>query len=337
MKFSVIMPVYNVEAYVIEAVESILNQTYKDFELIIINDGSKDQTGDIADEYAKKDSRVIVIHKQNEGLSSARNLGIKNAIGEFIYFIDGDDYLDLNTFENIEFAIRNSSADVICFGIKTFKEESFIDNDINLSLKDEYYERKFLERREYSGIEFYEKQVENNSLVSSACLYVTKKSLIEENQLMFQPGIIHEDELFTRLLFIHAHKILFLENKFYNRRYRPNSITTIAQSEHNAISLLIIAEELYNINNTLRYSTLNKDVAKFYELSLALIEKLALTDNPRMSAVIKRLSKSPLSKTHKKKKIRLLILLYLDNWAIKLGVKIPIIRHLITPFILNNR
>lgn len=336
MKISVIMPVYNVEAYVIDAIESIINQTYKDIQLIIVNDGSTDSTGSIADEYSRKDTRVRVIHKQNGGLSSARNIGIKKSTGDFIYFIDGDDFLDTDAFEKLVFSNRNTAADVICFGIKTFKEVELIDTDLDLSKKDIYYERQYLARGEYSGIEFYEKQVENNSLVCSACLYIIKKSLIEENYIEFHHDIIHEDELFTRLIFIHANKILFLDNKFYNRRFRPNSITTLAHSEKNAISLLIIAEQLHEYNKTLKHHLLNIDAARFFDLSLTLLEKLSRANKNNLTDAIKRISSSPLSKLLKIYSTRLLILRYPNyNRSIQLATKLPVIRQLITNMMLT--
>lgn len=90
---SVIIPIYNTEKYLSRYIESVLNQSYKNFELLLINDGSKDRSGDICDEYAKKDNRIKVFHKENGGVSSARNLGLDNAKGDYVCFIDSDDYV----------------------------------------------------------------------------------------------------------------------------------------------------------------------------------------------------------------------------------------------------
>ena len=102
---SVIVPVYNVEKYIRNCLDSIINQTYKDLEIILVDDGSTDNSGAICDEYAQKDSRIKVIHKQNGGQSSARNVGLKNATGEFIGFVDSDDTIELNAYEKLVFAI----------------------------------------------------------------------------------------------------------------------------------------------------------------------------------------------------------------------------------------
>lgn len=116
-QISIIVPVYNVEKYLNRCVDSILNQTFKDFELILVNDGSKDKSGNICDEYEKKDSRVKVIHKPNGGVSSARNTGIDNATGKYIMFVDSDDYIDSNMLSNMLKTINND-IDLIVSSIK---------------------------------------------------------------------------------------------------------------------------------------------------------------------------------------------------------------------------
>lgn len=110
-KISVIVPVYNAEKFLFRCIDSILNQTFKDFELLLIDDGSTDRSGDICDEYAKKDLRISVFHKRNGGVSTARNVGLDNARGEWICFIDSDDYISSNYFS----AVEKNDADIILF------------------------------------------------------------------------------------------------------------------------------------------------------------------------------------------------------------------------------
>lgn len=119
-KISVIVPVYNVEKYLRRCIDSILSQTFSDFELLLIDDGSKDKSGDICDEYAAKDARIRVFHKDNGGVSSARNLGLVKANGEFIFFVDSDDYLDNTHLENYSKDIDNF--DLIFQGYKLVDE-----------------------------------------------------------------------------------------------------------------------------------------------------------------------------------------------------------------------
>ncbi|MBQ9782222.1 MAG: glycosyltransferase family 2 protein [Clostridia bacterium] len=111
---SVIVPVYNVQKYLPRCIESILNQSYKDIELILVDDGSPDNTGEICDYYAKKDSRVVVIHKENGGVSSARNAGLNIAKGKFINFVDSDDYIPNDSLENLINLQKENDADLVC-------------------------------------------------------------------------------------------------------------------------------------------------------------------------------------------------------------------------------
>ncbi|MCR5506573.1 MAG: glycosyltransferase, partial [bacterium] len=115
-KISVIIPVYNVELYLSQCLESIINQTYKNLEIILVNDGSKDSSIDICKAYVKKDKRIKYIYQKNMGLSASRNTGIKNATGDYIHFIDSDDYIPLDYYEKMISALGNSDADIVCGG-----------------------------------------------------------------------------------------------------------------------------------------------------------------------------------------------------------------------------
>lgn len=121
---SVIVPVYNVQKYVRKSVESILQQTYKNLEIILVDDGSTDESGKICDMLARSDNRVTVIHKKNGGLSDARNAGLDRATGELIGFVDSDDYIEKNMYEVLEERMRINEADISCCGryLKRVKE-----------------------------------------------------------------------------------------------------------------------------------------------------------------------------------------------------------------------
>ena len=122
---SVIVPVYNVEKYLQKCVDSILNQTFSDFELFLVDDGSPDNCGIICDEYAKKDNRIIVIHKKNGGLSDARNVAIDRAKGEYLTFIDSDDYVAENHLESLYKALMNNGSDIAVANITSFDDNKF--------------------------------------------------------------------------------------------------------------------------------------------------------------------------------------------------------------------
>lgn len=123
---SVIVPVYNVQKYVRKSVESILQQTYKNLEIILVDDGSTDESGKICDMLARSDNRVTVIHKKNGGLSDARNAGLDRATGELIGFVDSDDYIEKNMYEVLEERMRINEADISCCGRYAFNGRSNI-------------------------------------------------------------------------------------------------------------------------------------------------------------------------------------------------------------------
>ena len=122
-KVSVIVPIYNVEKYLDRSVDSLVNQTYENIEIILVDDGTKDSSGEIADRRAKEDSRIKVIHKLNGGLGSARNSGIKEATGEYLLFLDSDDYVDLNTIEELVKEAKKGY-DIVCCGFDRVDEET---------------------------------------------------------------------------------------------------------------------------------------------------------------------------------------------------------------------
>ena len=113
---SVIVPIYNVEKYLERCLDSIIKQTYKNLDIILVDDGSIDNSTKICDEYVKKDSRIKVIHKENGGLSDARNVGIDNSDGKYICFIDSDDYIELDMIENLYDGIVKNNANICCCG-----------------------------------------------------------------------------------------------------------------------------------------------------------------------------------------------------------------------------
>ena len=117
MLISVVIPIYNVEDYIAECIESLLHQSYFDFEIILVDDGSQDSSGKICDAYAQKDSRVRVIHQKNGGVTIARLTGVSNALGEYICCVDGDDYVSKDYIEQIAHAIDQHHADIICCGM----------------------------------------------------------------------------------------------------------------------------------------------------------------------------------------------------------------------------
>lgn len=144
---SVIVPIYNAEKYLSKCIESILNQSLKSLELILVDDGSIDNSGAICDQYAKSDNRVIVIHKQNGGSSTARNVGILAATGNYLSFIDADDYLDLETYEAIQAVIKEKNPDCIDFGWKYISDTGEVSYNLNKLEKEKILNSEIIQEK----------------------------------------------------------------------------------------------------------------------------------------------------------------------------------------------
>lgn len=220
-KISIVVPVYNVEKYIHESLNSILNQTYKNFELLLIDDGSKDNCPQICDEYAKKDSRIRVIHKENGGLSDARNCGIKNATGDYIMFFDSDDYLSSNeAIEKIADKINSENRDVVLFFFK-YSFENRAENGI-VEYNDNYRNIKLSGTTKAQQLE---ELVKNNVYISSAVVKVIRRQLFVDNDLYFVKGIYSEDVDWSARLMICAKSFSLLNESLYIYRQRDMSIS----------------------------------------------------------------------------------------------------------------
>ena len=233
---SVIIPVYNVENYLKECLDSILNQTLRQIEVICIDDGSTDSSPIILEEYSKKDSRVRVIHQKNIGPSVARNAGFQTATGEFVYMIDSDDYLELDALEKMYCLCKANRLEILFFDLVSFYDET---GEIRPST---------LQRSScpnvYDGISYLAFQRSKRAHVTSPCLMMTQRAFLEKHDIKFYPGIIHEDELFCFNVLMNARKVTFVDWKFYHRRIRENSIMTTAKSARNVMGYFICMQEM---------------------------------------------------------------------------------------------
>ncbi len=226
MKFSVIVPIYNVENYLTQCVNSILDQTYKDFELILVDDGSPDSCPLLCDEFAKQDCRVKVIHKENGGLSDARNAGILASQGEYLVFVDSDDYYDTNNvFETVAKEIDSKKVDIVQFHRKWFyeKDGSCIEK---IDLDSSKYENLSKEKTIVA-------LVKNKMVYFSAYQNVISKNFLVENNLYFEKGIKSEDIEWGFRVFSSVPSISILPYSFYvYRAAREGSITKTIDYKH---------------------------------------------------------------------------------------------------------
>lgn len=235
-EISVIVPVYNVEEYLEKCLDSIILQSYKDFELILVDDGSTDKSGIICDEYSKKDNRIKVIHKNNGGLSSARNAGLNVAIGDYIYFCDSDDYIENNCLEIINNYFK-LGYDLVVF---SYVLEGF-SNNWTRSFKTQSYKCDDI-------VDFTINNVFCNNLGWEAWSRAYKRSIIEENNIRFidNKRIFAEDLQFLLFYLPHAKSITAINMPLYHYMYRENSIMSISKTLSKINNMNELSKEVYD-------------------------------------------------------------------------------------------
>lgn len=259
MLISIIVPVYKVENYLNRCIESIVNQTYKNIEIILVDDGSPDNCGEICESYAKIDSRIRVIHKKNGGLSDARNTGLKQAKGDYIMFVDADDYVELDGCENFVKKIFGKDIDIAMGDItrifKNIEYKMCFNNDYLYQIQ--------------TGIDFFKHQLINKSMNMASCRNIYRRSYILEKELFFLTGILHEDEEWLPRVLLGTDKVITTGINFYKYIIREDSITQKKNKQKNAIDLLKICFELETF-----YKTIPDD--KFKELANEYLMKVYL-------------------------------------------------------------
>jgi glycosyltransferase involved in cell wall biosynthesis len=249
--FSIIVPVYNVEDYLKECVESILKQSFNDYEIILVNDGSTDSSGDICDKYAMlSDSNVRVIHKENGGLSDARNVGIENALGSYLIFVDSDDYISKNTLETFYQKLTKSKiTDVLITRLMQVYpdgQQKYMDKDIPIDI---------LNCSDKSRVIKWIFGSSQNTW--PAPRYIINRNFIKRNKLHFSKGYLHEDVDWTMKLFLHAENYLCVEYYWYAHRMdREGSITTTP----NVKRVLDVIELVANNINDSAYKKIDVDM-----------------------------------------------------------------------------
>ncbi len=214
---SIIIPVYNVEYYLKDCIGSVLNCD-DEVEIILVDDGSQDSSGSICDTYAEK-KNITVIHKENGGLSDARNTGLRAARGRYIFFIDSDDYVFDKTIEKLNCFLKNTECEILLF---------------NAEANDDYYTHKGLEERKiYTGLECIECQLkECRDYPTTVWLGVYSREYLIKNDFWFEKGLLHEDELWTQKVLISAEKVCCINKKLYYYRERKDSITDIKNKDN---------------------------------------------------------------------------------------------------------
>ena len=247
---SIVIPVYNVEPYLRECVDSVICQTYKKLEIILVDDGSEDRSGAICDEYALKDQRIHVIHKLNDGLSVARNCGLDASHGEFIYFLDSDDYIAAETIECLVEAINEDAYDFVFFEGVVVREKG--EGNESVYEDNNYYSKK-KSYTSHSAYQLLYQQLINREFCPCVWLMFFKRAFLTDHHIYFYPRIIYEDVLYSFIVYHKGSKAKFVPNVFYFHRKRMGSIIDSNDGTPEGFKSMVT---IYNsINACLRHST----------------------------------------------------------------------------------
>ena len=261
MKVSVIIAAYNIEEYIERCIESVVNQSEREIEIIIVNDGSTDNTLNIIKKMSDLDERILIIDQKNKGLVEARKSGLKNANGKFILFLDGDDWLENNCVEELYKTAIDKNADVVLYNAyKAYEDKKETFNTFNKNLIDDIKKNPI-------------KNLLLDNISPTIWSKFIKKSFIEENNIKFPENISYAEDLATvSNIFINKPKIVFNENRLYNYYHRDNSISNKVSSKvlevDNAIQF--IEDKLVESNS---YDE-NKEAFEFTVFRHMLISKI---------------------------------------------------------------
>ena len=258
-KFSIIIPVYNVEKYIKKCLDSIFEQSFKDYEVIVVNDGTKDNSMDIVKEY-----NVKIINQKNQGLSEARNSGAKKATGEYLIFIDSDDYIDKDLLKEINKSLKNDP-DIVRFQIREVYEDK--------ESKD-YKETPFTNK---NGVEAFN-LITKYHFVENAWSYAIKRSYYEDNNYSFKKGTIHEDFGLLPLVIIKANTVNSISYIGYNYLQRKGSIMSQKDYEKTKKKVSDFYNHYKYLIEEINMTKLDSKVFKSF-ISNSLILKICELDN----------------------------------------------------------
>lgn len=232
VSISVVVPIYNVKEYLEECINSLIEQTINDVEIILVDDGSTDGSETLCDIYADKYDSVRVIHKANGGLGSARNVGLEAATGKFIYFIDGDDSIKKGALEKLYNYAEKELLDVILFSAECFSDGLGINYNAN-----EYKKTQVLDEV-LSGKDLFIRLVDANEYYASIPLRFYRTEYLQRKDYRFPEDIIHEDEIYAYWSLIQAGRALSISDRLYNRRFRAGSIMTSRKAYDSSVGYI---------------------------------------------------------------------------------------------------
>lgn len=243
-KASIIIPVHNTEQYILPCLKSAVCQTMEEIEIIIVDDGSTDHSIQLISEIALQDKRIVIIKKENGGLSSARNAGLDISRGKYILFLDSDDMLELDAVRILYDEAEQNQLDQLFYSAESFYDSFF-------TMKEHfgyatYYDYKQEYLNSLTGQELFCLLCDNDDLKPSACLQLLRRDFLFENGISFLNGIIHEDNLFTIECLLSSSNSMCINERLYKRRVRGDSIMTSEKGPRNAFGYYCAVQEAIN-------------------------------------------------------------------------------------------
>lgn len=262
-RFSIIIPVYNGEKYIITSINNILNQKFDNYELILINDGSTDSTSEKLSAFAENKRINIIDYKVNKGVSYARNIGIKNAKGEFLLFLDSDDFLAYNCLAELSDILSKKDHDIVSYGfIKTFNKKVLDYSNFrynNTSFKNTDFLEKYFTR----------------TIPQCMCSFVCKKEIIVNNNILFSENIYFaEDQEFQIKCMFYSKKIFYTSSQFFKYNLQDTSVMNSAFSVKRLtiIDAFMNVSELFKSDNRLKKLFINYFLYNYYGLKKLLLK-----------------------------------------------------------------
>lgn len=250
---SIIVPIYNVEAFLTEALESIAKQTYQNLEVLLVDDGATDRSHHIAQQFVDQDSRFQLLVKQNGGLSDARNFGLMRATGEYLYYCDSDDIIDVTLIEKCVDKLQKTNSDVVIFDYQQIDENGTFIPSV-------YGHGTIYSRAEVLSSDEALMELFNSQIIITAWSYVVKRELLLNHQIKFTVGRLHEDVNTTPKVFAFANQVAIINEPLYQYRVREGSIVS-APKPKNLIDTMWMVDDLrqfIQLQDNLRLQTKNE-------------------------------------------------------------------------------
>ena len=292
-KISIVVPVYNAEKYLHRCMDSILNQVFQDFELILINDGSKDRSGEICNDYASKDNRIKVLHKVNARVSAARNDGIKMATGKYLGFVDADDWIEPNMYQELFTSAEQFNIDLAMCDFRKISITKEVEQ--TQPIRGGYYSKNDLETELFSCLIMFDNIEFPPTITNTVCLF--KLEFLKSSKILYDEDIHYcEDALFGPIAMYHAGNFFYLkEHYYYNYCTNPDS-TTRTYNEHKWDSYLRINERLIDYfggENRFDFSRQIKINMLYFTLNALAQIKHAGEDKEERTEMIKEIMENP--------------------------------------------